>query len=303
MQIGLFGGDVVGRGSLEEIRDDARQAAEEGFHAFWLPSIFGLDPLTALGAVATDAPGIELGVAVVPMQPRHPAALAQQAMSTHVISGGRLVLGVGLSHRIVIETMLGLSSARPVRLTREYLTVLTSLIRTGSVSFEGEMYRVNAMLAVEGASPFPVVLAALGPQMLEVAGSIADGTATWMCGLTTLRDHVIPTIASAADRAGRSEAPRIGAGVPVAVTDDPEAARQEAAATFATYGQLPSYRAMLDREGAEGPEDVAVIGGEEQVLEVLGAYAEVGVTDLVAVVYSADPQARERTRATLRRMI
>ncbi len=303
MRIGIFSGDVVNRGSLEQIRGDARKVAEEGFHSFWLPSIFGLDPLTALAVVAPEAPGIELGVAVVPMQPRHPAALAQQAMTTHVVSGGRLLLGVGLSHRLVIETMFGLSYDRPVRLTREYLTVLTSLVRTGSVSFSGEIYKVNGLLTVEGATPFPVLVAALGPQMLEVAGSIADGTATWMCGLATLRDHIVPTIGAAADRAGRSDAPRVGAGIPVAVTDDPGAARSEAAATFATYGQLPSYRAMLDREGAAGPEDVAIIGSEDQVLEQLGAFAEAGVTDLVAVPYAADREARDRTRAALRQLL
>lgn len=270
----------------------ARKAAERGFDSVWFANIFGLDALTTAAVVGAAVPDVTVGTAVVPTYPRHPFAMAQQAATTHDAAGGRLVLGIGLSHQIVIEDLLGMSFERPARHMREYLSVLMPLLRDGRVSFEGECYSVKVTLDRPAGAP-PVLIAALGPTMLRIAGELADGTVTWMTGPRTLAEHVTPSLAAAAQAAGRP-APRVVAGLPVCVSDDPQAAREKAADVFSTYGRLPSYRAMLDREGVEGPADVAIVGDEATVADAVRGLAGCGVTDFNAAVYG-DRDDRDRT--------
>jgi len=300
MRIGMSAGDGMGRGDPTLIRNDIGEAVEDGLSTFVLPNIFGVDALTMLTALAPDYPGIRLGVGVVPSYPRHPMALAQQAMTVQVLTGGRLVLGIGLSHQIVIEMMFGLSYANPVRHMREYLSALMPLVTTGGVAYVGETLTANGSIDIPGYEPFPVLVAALGPKMLKLAGEMADGTSTWMCGVETVRTHIAPTINAAAEAAGRDHAPEVQVAIPVCVTDDEVGARERAGATFAMYGTLPSYRAMLDREGAAGPADVAVVGGEEAVRDVFESFARAGTTELIAVNYSDQPEEHDRTRTLLR---
>lgn len=269
-----------------------RQAADRGFASVAFSNIFALDALTVCAVVGAAVPGIEVSTAVMPTYPRHPFAMAQQAATTHDAAGGRLLLGIGLSHQVVIEHILGMSFDKPARHMREYLSVLVPLLKDGRVEFRGEVYSVNATLERPSGAP-PVVVAALGPVMLRIAGELADGTTTWMTGPRTLADHVVPSMLEAASAAGRP-APRIVAGLPVCVTADPDAARQQAGEIFSVYGSLPSYRAMLDREGAAGPADVAIVGDEDAVAGVVREMAAAGVTDLNAAVYGAKVD-RERT--------
>lgn len=296
MRLGIGSG---GR-TLDEAVAEGRRAAADGFDALWFSNIFGLDALTTCAVVGREVPGLTVGTAVVPTYPRHPHALAQQAATVQQATGGRLVLGIGLSHQVVIEAMMGMSYDKPARHMREYLSVLVPLLREGKASFTGETYRVQAGLEV-GAPELPVVVAALGPVMLKVAGTLADGTTTWMTGVKTLRDHVVPSITQAAEEAGRP-APRVVVGLPVCVTDDVEAARARASKTFAVYGQLPSYRAMLDREGAEGPADVALLGTEEQVTEQVHGLKAAGTTDFDAVLFGT-PEEQARSRELLVRLL
>jgi 5,10-methylenetetrahydromethanopterin reductase len=301
MRIGIFAGEALdASGGIDALVAAAQQAADDGFASFWVPNIFSGDALVALAVVAREVPGIGLGTAVVPTYPRHPAALAQQAQTVNAISGGRLTLGIGLSHQIVIENMFGYSFDKPLRHMREYLSVLLPLVREGNVSFTGETVSAHVPLTVHGATPLPVLVAALGPKMLELAGTVADGTVTWMTGAKTLAGHITPAITAAAEAAGRP-APRIAAGLPICVTDDEAAARQRAAQVFAIYGTLPSYRAMLDREGCAGPEDLAIVGDEAQVRERLEEVAAAGTTELAAVSFSTGEDAA-RTRALLKEL-
>jgi F420-dependent oxidoreductase-like protein len=300
MRIGMFGG-LTANGPIDTIVDEARAAAEDGFATFWLPQIFGVDALMALAIVGREVPRIELGTAVVPTYPRHPAVLAQQALTAQAATGGRLALGIGLSHQLVIEGMYGYSFEKPLRHMREYLEILVPLVRGEAASFDGETLRGHITVDVQGATPFPVLVAALGPQMLELAGRVADGTLTWMTGPGTVADHIVPTITKASEQAGRP-APRVGVGLPVCVTADADAARERAARTFEIYGRLPSYRAMLDREGAEGPANVAVVGDEEEVRRQAERLAAVGATDFVANVFGSSEE-RRRTRELLRTLI
>jgi F420-dependent oxidoreductase-like protein len=296
MRIGWFGGDTAGR-AVDDVVAAAREAERAGFDSFMLPQIFGLDAMGVLAVVGREVPRITLATGVVPTYSRHPVVMAQQALTVQAATGNRFVLGIGLSHQIVVETMWGLSFDKPLRHMREYLAVLMPLLHDGAVSFAGEVMRVQGTLDVAGRQAPPVIVAALGPKMLELAGTVADGTATWMTGVETLSSHTVPTITAAAERAGRA-APQVVASLPVCVTADADAARERAATEYQVYGMLPSYRAMLDREGAAGPGDVAIVGDEGVVTMGMERLADAGVTEFVAAAFGTREE-RTRTREVL----
>lgn len=300
MKIGI-GSVIAGNPSatLDGIIAEVKGAEADGFAFYSLPNIFGHDAISALTLAGRETSRIELATGVTPTPPRHPFAIAQQALTAQAACKGRFVLGIGLSHKIVIENMLGLSYAQPAKQMREYLEVLMPLAQGKPTSFSGDLYRVNGALQIADATPLPVVVAALGPRMLEVAGRLADGTATWMTGVKTLAEHTVPAITKAAKEAGRP-APRIIAALPFALTTDPAAARDAANKVFAIYGQLPSYRAMLDREGAATPGDVGILGDEKVLRAGVARLRDAGVTHFLASVYAADPTCIARTRAFLK---
>jgi 5,10-methylenetetrahydromethanopterin reductase len=301
MRIGVSLQDPSGSDAMAELRDELQRAADDGFASAWMSNIFGVDALTALAVAGSQVPGIEVGTAVVPTYPRHPAALAQQARTVAAAVGGRLVLGIGLSHQIVIEDMFGYDFSRPILHMREYLAVLLPLLDGQPVSFSGVTVRASIGLTTPAPGRVPVVVAALGPQMLRLAGGQTDGTVLWMTGPATVRDHIVPLIKEAAGEAGRPS-PRVVSILPVCVTSDPGDARERAARIFAIYGELPSYRAMLDREGAAGPADVAIVGDEDAVAAQIRTLAEAGVTDFVAAEYTGGADGA-RTRGFLRALL
>ncbi len=289
MRVGVF----IGTQALDEFVSDVRSAADAGFASAWAPQIFGLDALTALAVAGREVPGIELGTAVVPTYPRHPMTLAIHALTTQAATGGRLTLGIGLSHQVVVENMWGYDFSKPARHMREYLSVLLPLMRDKSIAFTGDTMKAMGQLQSNVDAP-PVLIAALAPRMLALAGSVADGTITWMTGPKTVGGHVVPHITRAADEAGRPS-PRIVVALPIAVTENEADARERAGNAFVIYGQLPSYRAMLDREGAEGPADVAIIGDEASVRAQVEQVFAQGATDFVGVPFVE----RDRTLALL----
>lgn len=298
MRIGLFFGDAT----IDDTVAAVRTAEEQGFDSVWLPQIFGLDAVTTLALAGREVPRIELGTAVVPTYPRHPSALAGQALTASAAAGGRITLGVGLSHQIVIEDMFGYSFEKPVRHMREYLSALVPLLNGEAADVTGETLSAHVALAVPGAQPVPVLVAALGPKMLQLAAERATGAITWMTGPRTLADHTVPTLTAAAEAAGTG-AKRVVSALPVAVTDDVDGARARAASVFSVYGALPSYRAMLDREGAAGPENVALVGSAAEVEAGIGAMRDAGVTDFVAVEFSTDEPTATATRELLRGLL
>lgn len=305
MRIGIFGGEAgQGPGGIDELVKSVHEVADQGFTGYWLPQIFGIDALTAFAVVGHQVPGIELGTSVIPTYPRHPMMLASQALTVQSAVGNRLALGIGLSHEFVIEHMWGYSFDKPVRHMREYLTILRGLLDERAVAFKGEALSASAALTIAPEVPAPSVLvAALGTQMLRLTGRMADGTITWMTGPATLAEHTVPTLKSATAEAGRPEAFRVVAGLPVCVTDDADAARELASRAFAIYGQLPSYRAMLDREGAAGPADVALVGNEKTVQSGIERIAEAGATDFLAAEFGSSDAERTRTRELLRTLL
>jgi F420-dependent oxidoreductase-like protein len=220
--------------------------------------------------------------------------MAQQALTAQAAARGRFTLGIGLSHQIVIENMLGLSYERPARHMQDYLEVLAPLLRGERVDHHGPQYQVHAELSVPGVARVPLLVAALGPAMLDLTGRLADGTITWMTGPRTLANHILPRISKATQAAGRP-APRVVAGFPIALTSNPDAARELAGRLFTIYGQLPSYRAMLDREGVKGPAEMAIVGDERAVERELDRLRDVGVSEFNAAAFPAEPGAVERT--------
>jgi F420-dependent oxidoreductase-like protein len=300
MKIGIFGGDTAGR-TIDDVVADAKAAEADGFSSYALSQISGLDAMSVLTVVGREVPRITLETGVVPTYSRHPLTMAQQALTVQSASGGRFVLGIGLSHQIVIENMFGLSFDKPVRHMREYLSVLMPLLHDGICSFQGETISTNISVGVEPRLTPKVIIAALGEQMLRIAGSAADGTVTWMTGPQTLAAHTVPTITAAAETAGRP-APIVATSLPVCITTDIDAAKERAAQEFQVYGFLPSYRAMLDREGAEGPADVAIVGDEATVEKRVRALADAGVTEFVASIFGSREE-RDRTRALLKSML
>ena len=302
MRIGINGTGLVQRASVERIISDAEQVAADGFASYWLAEhpTGGFDALTVLTAVGIAVPDLELGTAIVPTHPRHPMALAGQAATTAGAIGGRLTLGIGLSHEVMMA-QLGIGFEKPIRHLREYLSILMPLLREGQVSYRGETLSCEAKLFQQPLT-VPVVVAALGPQALGVAGRLADGTTLAWVGPKTIREHIAPRLKAAADAAERPK-PRIIATLPVCVTNDEQAVRAQIGQSLAMYGQLPSYRAMFDREGVAGPAELAIVGSKAQVTDEIGVLQEAGVTDFAASEFALNPEDRSATRELLKSRI
>ena len=295
MRTGIMIGGAAGESPhMDDVIQRAQRAEAAGLDSAWLAHAFSHDALGVLGLVGRETGQIELGTAVVPTYTRHPIAMAQQALTTQAASKGRFTLGIGVSHKWVIEDMYGLAYTHHLRHMREYMAVMQPLLAGQPVKHEGEEYRVEMNLSVEEAIPVPVVLAALGPKMLDFAGRESAGTLTWMAGHNALRDHIVSRITTAAKAADRP-APRVIAGLPLAITNDPAKTREDAAKVFAIYPKLPVYRAMLDRGGLKEPTEVALIGDAATVSGEIKRLEDLGVTDLCGYAFQAEADAFERT--------
>lgn len=276
-------------------------AATDGFDSIWFGQGFTVDTLTALAVAAGQVPTIGLGTAVVPIQGRHPLPLAQQALTVATVAGpGRLTLGVGVTHQVVSEGCYGVPYSSVVGLCTDELEGLAPLLGPDRrADLDGERIVARGALGIEGPSP-GLVLAALGPRMLELAGCLTDGTVTWMTGVETVRRHVVPSIAAAASRAHRPP-PRVVVGLPVCVTDDRDGARQRVGTAMAGPAAMPSYQRMLTAEGVAEPVDIALVGDEDVVAGRIAELGTAGATELVANV-QGNPEEQARTRALLGRL-
>lgn len=291
MRIGMnVGGEIKAAPAPPgEIATQAVAAESAGFASVWTGHLSrNADALVTMAVAGTRTSVIELGIGVVPTYPRHPHALAQAAATVQSLCGGRFTLGIGVSHRPLIENALGLDYSRPATHLREYLQVLMPLLTTGQVSFTGQLYQVEANLDIVGTSPVSVLVAALGPRMLEVAGELSDGTVTWMAGARGIGERIAPALNKAAAGAGRP-APRIVAGLPVAVCDDVAAGRAAVGEAFARYDTLVNYRAQFEREGSAGIVEQCIYGPESVVLARLRELRDAGVTDLWPVPFAVGP--------------
>jgi F420-dependent oxidoreductase-like protein len=301
MRIGLTGAGST----ADRIVEQAKRAEADGFTSMWYPSMAGGgDPLLAMGLAGRATAAVELGTAVLVSYACHPVLQASRAnaVASAVGTPGRFTLGIGPSHQVVVEGWLGLSYDKPGQHTDEYVQILARLLRGEQVSFAGQEFRVTGgPLTLLAGAEVPVLVAALGPRLLRVAGSHAAGTILWMANPTAVEQHAAPLIRKAAADAGRP-APRIVAGLPVAVHDDVAEARAVAARQFAMYGNLPNYQRILAHGGISSPAEAAIVGDEESVARQIRALFEAGATDAWTAPFPVgdDPSAsRARTRALL----
>lgn len=300
MRIGITGGGA----SPDQVIRQVERAEADGFTSIWFPGAAGGDPLVAMALAGRATTSIEMGTAVLQTYACHPMLQAQRflAAAKALADPRRLTLGIGPSHQPVVEDVLGLRYDTPGRHTEEYVTVLTALLRGEAVRHEGAELRVAAGPITSSEDPEPEVLvAALGPRLLRVAGEQARGTILWMGNARAIETHVAPRIRAAATAAGRPE-PRIVAGLPVAVHDDVDEARAAAASQFAVYGTLPNYQRLLAHGGASGPAEAAIVGDEASVRAQIEALFAAGATDVWAAPFPVGEDrsaSRARTRALL----
>ena len=295
MKIGVV---TLGSGGILGMTREAKEAEDAGFDLFVVPSIYGHDPLSVMAVAGTMTSRIRLMTGVAPTYPKHPAAMASGAMSAGSASGGRFTLGIGLSHRVVVEGVYGMSYDRPAAHMREYLDIVLPLLAGETVRHEGEQFRYSGAFRMTDLVPVPVVIAAMAPVMLRLAGERTDGTILWMTGAKAVREHVAPRITRAAEGVGRP-APQIVTMLPVALTDDVAGARAKANEQFENYGRLPSYRAMLDKSGADGPGDAALLGDEASLRAQLAELRDSGVTSFAAWAFEDGSGSKARTREFL----
>jgi F420-dependent oxidoreductase-like protein len=300
MRIGINGSNLIAVGApLAQIVDHAADMEAAGFSSYWLAQLGSPDALTAIANMGARTSTIEIGTAVIPTWGRHPLMLAAQALTVQQAIGDRLVLGIGLAHKTSVEGTLKIPFVTPAKHMDEYLSVLLPALADRRVSFTGDIW--SAEVEALGGAPAPaprVMLAAMGPRMLALAGSRTDGTILWLSGPKAIAQQIKPPLDAAAAEAGRS-APRIVASVPVCVTTDPDQIRGIIASVLSGYNDLPSYRGVMDTEGAGGPADVSLIGSEDEVRAGLEAFADAGATDFAAVEFATNPDEAAATRALL----
>lgn len=300
MRIGINGSSLIALGSpAAAIVDHAAEAEAAGFSSYWLAQLGAPDALTVIAMMGARTSSIELGTAVIPTWPRHPLMLAGQALTVQDAIGDRLALGIGLAHKSSVESSLKIPFATPAKHMAEYLDVLLPVLHDRKVSASGDIW--SAEVEGIGGAPAPaprVLLAAMGPRMLRLAGGRTDGVILWLSGPKAIAAQIRPPLDAAAADAGRP-APRIVASVPVCVTDDPDRVRGVIAAVLAGYNDLPSYRGVMDTEGAGGPADVSIVGSEDEVRAGLDAFAAAGATDFAALEFFTDAAEAAATRALL----
>lgn len=289
-------------GSLDVVVDRIRRAEADGFPIVWTHQATGLDPFVAMAVAAREAPRIEMGTALVPAALRHPSALAAEALTTQAALGGRLTLGIGMSHPHVVEGRLGLSYERPAEFMREYLEALLPLLHGEPAEVRGNRLTMIGGLDVGDVPPPPLLIGALAPHMLRLAGRLADGTITAATGPHGLAEHVVPSITNAAAEAGRP-APRIIAAVVACITDDPDAARTRIAATSKPYATMPAFKEMLIREGVTSQVDLGLIGDEATARAKAQAFIDAGATELIVREAPGSADEADRTRAFLQSLL
>lgn len=263
--------------------ESAHAALEGGFTSAWCSQIFGHDALGLFGIISRAVPGLDLGTAVIPVYSRIPQVMAQQALTTaQAMEGNHLSLGVGLSHQVVVESLWGMDFSKPASYMAEYLDALIPLIEGRQSDHVGEQLTARSFgpLTIADVPSVSVLVAALAPRMLALAGTVASGTITWMSGIKTIRDHISPLIREAAATLGKT--PEIVVGLPICLTSDVDKAREKIDNQFAIYPTLPSYKAMLDKQGAATASDIAIIGDEDAIISGLQDLKEAGATEVFA---------------------
>lgn len=298
MRMGINGSGRLLTHGVAGVRAGMVEAEAAGMDTYWVAQIGLIDALTVIGAHGDTGSSMEIGTAVISTWERHPHMLAAQALTTQALIGDRLIVGIGLNHQPSVEEQLKMRWEKPIRHMRDYLAILGDLLREGRASHHGEVWSFEG----EGARPSQpvpkVMVAALGDQMLRLAGGHTDGTILWCVGPKTIESHIAPRINDAAAAADRP-APAIVCSIPVWVTDDPAPAREFLGTILANYSVLPSYRAMMDIEGVEGLGQLSLVGSEAEVTDAIEAIAASGATDFTPAPMGGNPDEEARTMAVI----
>lgn len=295
MDIGINGSGLLARPDMGTFTADLGRTEADGLASYWLAQTGGIDALTVFAAHGDTGSSMQVGTAVIPAWVTHPQVLAGQAMTTQAATGGRLVLGIGLAHEPSVTGYWKLKWEKPIRQMLDYLNILQPLLAGEAVKHDGYFWSYEGTMPRFEIEPPKVMLAALGDQMLKIAGSRTDGTILWCVGPKTIKDHIAPKLNDAAEAAGRSQ-PSIVCSIPVWVTDDVDGAREFIAKMLSIYAELPSYRAMLDIEGLHGLGELSIVGSHDEVVERIGEIADSGATDFTAVPMGANPDEQAATR-------
>lgn len=302
MRIGINGSNLIALASpLETVANHAAEAERDGFSTYWMAQLIWPDALTAIAAIGSATSTIGFGTAVVTTWPRHPLMLAAQALTTSHVVGGRLTLGIGLAHRSVVQGMFRVPFETPAKHMTEYLDVLLPAMETRAVDATGDIWsaHIHGFGTPPEVSAPSVMLAAMGPRMLELAGGRTDGTILWLSGPRTVETRIRPALDAAAEAAGR-EGPQVVASVPVCVTDNRDKVHETVAAVLASYNDLPSYRSVMDTEGIDGPADVSLIGTESEVRAGLESFASAGTDEFSALEFTTNDIEAAATRSVLK---
>nr|WP_248782442.1 TIGR03564 family F420-dependent LLM class oxidoreductase [Saccharothrix syringae] len=268
----------AGANLVDDVVALAREAADSGLRSAWFAQLFNYDAIALAAVVGREVPDLAVGTSVVPVYGRHPLTVAAAAQTAQAATHGRFTLGLGLGAKAFVEPVYGVSHERPARHLREFLTALGEVLTTGNTDFAGETLTARTPLpaSLPGASPTPVLVAAMAPRALRVAAELADGILPYLAGPRALGEHIVPALHQADRRH------RVVAAVPVVVTDDVAAARAAAAEQFAFYNTIPSYQRVIGLSGVDEAADLVVIGDEDAVAAELRRYLDAGATELVA---------------------
>jgi len=298
MKISINGSSELMHADVPRLVAHAKKAAEDGMAGWWLAQVGLVDALTVLALAGAETGEMELGTAVNATFPIHPTALAGKALTAQAAVGGRLTLGLGVNHAPVVDHTWGMKFEKPIRHMRDYLSCLQPLLETGTSDYAGEDYTARFEGVRPAAQTPGLLLAAMGPQMLKVAGSRADGTLLWMTGEKAIATQIAPKVNEAAAAAGRAT-PRVICSLPIAVTDDEGGMRDFVGQILAGYGDLPSYRAMMDIDGNAGPGEAMICGDEASVRQQLDGLRAAGATEFAAAEIGGSSEDFARTRALL----
>lgn len=277
--------------SLEESIGRAQTAERLGYESVWTAQLpDARDAALVLAAYAANTQRVKLGTAVLPIYTRHPTAMAQMAATLDEMSGGRFVLGIGISHKVTVEGMWGLKLESPVDAMREYLTIVRTSIHDGRCAFDGRYFTARWGYSGPRRQDLPIMISALNPRMLELAGELADGVVLYMCSPRYIHDRIIPAVTAGRERAGKSmDGFEIVAGIDSCLTTDRAAALEVYRGVVQRYSSLPYYRKMMDASGfkdelesgqiTEGMiDELAAIGDETHVRDAIRRYRDAGVT-------------------------
>jgi len=284
LRISVFIGEGPSGTGVNGLVDAAIKAEQLEFDGIWYPQLNNVDALTVIGLASNNTSKIQMGTAVIPIFTRHPLVMAQQAMTVQIAASGRLSLGLGLSHKIIMQSSFGLKYENLAQHAMEYLSIINQLNESSSVDFTGQFYRAEWTIALPTFSKFPLFFAALGPKMLDASGKYADGTITWMAGPTVLERDIVPKITRSAQISERPS-PKILVGIPIAITNDTEKAIEAVNKQFGFYKKFPSYKRLLDLENTSCISDVAIIGNKSEVKKKLERYHTAGATEILAMAF------------------